>query len=96
MAMTRERKNTTCATHGKSYQTFVCAHLVGARGVSWYSAPPTEDDPWPDAWCETCHAAFEDEGEWNDGSTAAAALTARLLCHHCYGLHRSWNTPHSV
>ena len=77
-----ERDKVECEAHGEARSTFVCKHLLGARGIGWYSAAPDATDPWPDAWCEQCHAAFESEGEWNEVSEAKTEI--KLLCHHCY------------
>ena len=74
----------TCENHGEANETFVCEHLVGASGANWYSAEPTENDPWPSAWCMKCHESFLQEGEWNEKSENSASLTAKLLCHCCY------------
>lgn len=71
-----------CGDHGSGFETFVCAHLADAPAQQWYSAEPSEDNRWPDAWCGSCQEVFERDGEWTDGNSAA--LDIQLLCHHCY------------
>jgi len=72
----------TCDTHGEAFSTFVCEHLLRGSGLEWYSAEPTDDNQWPDAWCEKCHTAYAKEGEWNEKSEVGVKIT--LLCHLCY------------
>lgn len=73
-----------CGRHGIACAAYVCQHLVEADGMGWCSAPPSDEDPWPNAWCEACHDAFAAEDEWNERSEAAAGLRVTLVCHHCY------------
>jgi len=86
----------TCERHGEAFSTYVCEHLVGAIGVGWYSAVPTEDDPWPSAWCEKCNEAYSAEGEWNERSEKSVNLKAKLICHHCYENFRNQCKVHNV
>jgi len=48
----------------------------------WYCDYPSEDNPWPDAWCKQCDAEFQKEGEWNEKNEGAMKI--KLLCNHCY------------
>ena len=75
-------KKVTCGTHGEAYEAYVCEHLIGASGLKWYSHEPSEENPWPDAWCGRCHTEFEREGEWNE--TSEASVNIKLICHQCY------------
>ena len=78
--MTAEK--VSCDTHGEAYEAYVCKHLVGASGLTWHSHEPSEEHPWPDAWCGQCHVAFEREGEWNEKSEVGVNI--KLICHQCY------------
>lgn len=40
-----------CAEHGAAALTYVCRHLAANPAQRWYCEYPTEDNPWPDAWC---------------------------------------------
>lgn len=86
----------TCKAHGEAIATYVCEHLVGASGVGWHSAPPDNEELWPNAWCDQCNKAFEKEGEWNEHSEAEANLKAKLLCNFCYEEFRNRCTVHHV
>ena len=48
-----------CGTHGRSYATFVCQHLVNGRGLGFFAADDP-DDPQPDAWCAACDKIRQD------------------------------------
>jgi len=42
-----------CDLHGEGEATFVCSHLDGeAVGLGFNRADPSEDNPFPDAWCD--------------------------------------------
>ena len=84
----------SCTDHGDATITYVCEHLVSASSKAWYSRRPDADSPWPDAWCDQCHAAYEREGEWND--TSSAGVTIKLLCHHCYELTKANCVVHYI
>jgi hypothetical protein len=72
-----------CGEHGQAHATYVCRCLVAQPVQRWHGDYPDEDNPWPDAWCERCNAAYEREGgEWNERNQDAAKIA--LLCHHCY------------
>lgn len=71
-----------CADHGQSLPAYVCVHLAANPTQAWYSAPPTPDDPFPDAWCSVCDLYFQQEGEWNEANEDK--ITASLLCRECY------------
>jgi hypothetical protein len=79
-----------CEAHGKGADTFVCEHLVSNPRQEWFSAEPSEENPWPDAWCLRCHESFEREGEWNEKNEDT--LKATLLCSSCYESKRAHQT----
>ena len=58
----------------------VCSPPVGDGGG--FRCADDEEGPRPDAWCDACDRALEQEGEWNDRSEAFAGVT--LLCAGCY------------
>ena len=64
-------------------QTFVCSHLVGeATGLGFHRNEPTEDDAFPDAWCDNCEIIRNSHGGWDN--TPDELTTIRLLCSRCY------------
>jgi hypothetical protein len=71
-----------CATHGEASCTYVCSHLASDPRQRWYCNYPSEEDPWPDAWCGACEQAFQQQGEWNEQNTQNRSV--KLLCHSCY------------
>ena len=85
--MSDAQRNVTCGAHGKTRATFVCTHLQWGIGCGFH--PSTEDpaDPWPDAWCDACEAAYQREGEWNDSNEPKIVLQ----CTCCYEVARARN-----
>ena len=77
-----ERRPVRCAGHGEAWETYVCEHLVKKAKQPWFSAYPDEENPWPDAWCGKCDAAFQREGEWNERNEGEMRI--KLLCSGCY------------
>ena len=72
-----------CDTHGETTETFVCVHLLGeAKGLGFHREPPTDENPFPDAWCDNCELIRAAHGGWND--TPDDLTTIRLLCSDCY------------
>lgn len=71
-----------CTEHGKSHPAFVCEHLGEDPVQRWHGDYPSDDDPWPDAWCDRCNAAYLREGEWNDRNSANLKLC--VVCSQCY------------
>ncbi len=56
-----------CATHGDCQETFLCSHLAaGGVALGLNSDEPTEDNPFPDAWCDNCELIREAHGDWTD------------------------------
>lgn len=77
-----------CSAHGETRATFVCRCVYEAfqdgEAVSMVTPHSTEEDPWPDAWCETCEDEFQRVRETlTDGFTPPSGLVA--LCTECYG-----------
>jgi len=84
-----------CATHGECRETFVCTHLLGeSAGLGFNREEPTEDNPFPDAWCDDCQLIFEAHGGWNEESEKLVKIS--LLCSGCYERARIRNTRTSV
>jgi hypothetical protein len=76
-----------CREHSEGIATFICQHLHINPEQLWFSNPPIEEDPWPDAWCSACEALFLEYGEWNEHSEKKREIVA--ICHHCYAALRS-------
>lgn len=84
-----------CDTHGETEETFVCSHLIGgAAGLGFNCAEPTEDNPFPDAWCDDCNVIYEAHDGWNDETEGLISI--RLLCSGCYEKARIRNTRTDV
>lgn len=71
-----------CSEHGEAYTTIVCSHLAENPCQQWYCDFPTEENPWPDAWCTECDREYLKEGEWN--SKNEGCLSLKVICNHCY------------
>ncbi|HEX7665404.1 MAG TPA: hypothetical protein VF407_12855, partial [Polyangiaceae bacterium] len=52
-----------------------------------YHCDDSDDDRWPDAWCDLCQAAFEREGEWNERNEPNISV----ICTGCYETRRERN-----
>jgi len=65
----------------------LCEHLISNPAQEWFSSEPNDDNKWPDAWCATCNAFFQLEGEWTEKNESNIKI--KLLCHHCYESFRS-------
>jgi hypothetical protein len=71
-----------CVLHGPGIATFVCTHLRGGVACGYHPCPESDDDRWPDAWCDACAAVLEQEGDWTVRVEEQADI--QLLCHRCY------------
>jgi len=80
--MNDESAQVICDAHGKARTTYVCSHLAADPEQRWHGDYPSDDNPWPDSWCDRCNVAFLREGEWNDRNAGEVKLS--VLCHHCY------------
>ncbi|MDR3352449.1 MAG: hypothetical protein LBO00_05485 [Zoogloeaceae bacterium] len=70
-----------CSQHGAGHVAYICEHLANRPEQRWHCDYPTEETPWPDAWCDTCDAALQAAGgDWDDES----APEIKIICHHCY------------
>ena len=85
--MDTESKTIVCSAHGDAYPTYLCEHLVANPAQRWHGSYPSQDNPWPDAWCPVCDLEYLKEGEWNDNNEPN--LKIKLVCHHCYESFRS-------
>ena len=80
-----------CPEHGAERPAFVCRHLGLDTRVGFVEGYDP-DDPEVElyqAWCRSCDAVLEEEGEWNDRSEAFAR--PRLVCRACYRAMREAN-----
>jgi hypothetical protein len=84
-----------CPTHGECEETFVCSHLVGkTAGLGFNRNEPSEDDPFPNAWCDDCELIRAAHHGWNEESEKLT--TIQLLCSGCYEQARMRNTRTST
>ena len=84
-----------CHNHGECEQTFVCSHLTeGAAGLGFNRGEPSEDNPFPNAWCDNCDLIYQAHQGWND--EAEDLLEVRIVCSGCYELARIRNTRTDV
>jgi hypothetical protein len=84
-----------CPTHGESFQTFTCSHLVGeSAGRGFNRDEPTEDNLFPDAWCDDCELIRAAHGGWNQQSKKLCKMV--LLCSGCYQRSRIRNSKPTV
>jgi hypothetical protein len=84
-----------CDVHGETPQTFVCVHLKGeSSGLGFNREDPTEDNPFPDAWCGDCEIIRAAHGGWDDIPDGLCKIV--LLCSECYERARIRNTRPSI
>lgn len=84
-----------CETHGETEQTFVCTHLAGdTAGLGFNTDKLTNENPYPDAWCDNCEIIRAAHGEWSDESEKLIKIA--LLCTRCYERARIRNTRPTV
>jgi uncharacterized protein YegJ (DUF2314 family) len=72
-----------CATHGRGAEAYLCRHLIQGRGLDFHREDPTNDDPYPDAWCAACERVRARAGGW-DKLEPKATPPIDLVCGHCY------------
>ncbi len=89
-------KTVQCDTHGERAETFVCRHLIGddVVGRGFNRNEPTEDNPFPDAWCDDCELIRATHDGWNEESEKLTQIS--LLCSGCYNRARIRNTRTGV
>jgi len=84
-----------CSTHGQCQATYVCTHLTGeTAGLGFNHDEPTDEDPFPDAFCDDCNTILEALGGWNE--EAEKLIKISLLCSGCYERARIRNTKTDV
>ena len=84
-----------CDVHGEGELAFVCTHLVeDVAALGFNRNEPSEEDPFPDAWCDECELIRAAHDGWNDESQKL--VTIRLLCSGCYEETRIRNTRTQV
>lgn len=76
------RTRLKCGEHEEGFATYICDHLVADPAQAWFSDTPSDQNPWPDAWCERCDDIFQEQGEWNEKNEGR--LKIKLVCHRCY------------
>jgi hypothetical protein len=80
-----------CATHGETDKAYVCAHLIGdSNGLGFNRNDPTDDNPFPDAWCDDCEIIRVTSDGWDEQSEKLAGI--KLICSGCYRRARIRNT----
>lgn len=84
-----------CDVHGETPQTFVCVHLKGdATGLGFNREEPSDDNPYPDAWCDECEKIRDAHDGWNDVPKGLCKIS--LLCAQCYERARIRNTHTAI
>ena len=84
-----------CPTHGECQESFVCTHLLGeAVGLGFNRNEPTQEDPFPDAWCDDCEVIRAAHNGWSEQSEKLTKVS--LLCSKCYERARIRNTHTSI
>jgi hypothetical protein len=86
--MSDATKRVQCKLHYETPATFVCRHIRLGAGCGFHSSTEDPHDPWPDAWCDSCEAAFQRHGEWTDANEPEISL----LCTACYEFARARNS----
>jgi hypothetical protein len=84
-----------CATHGEQSKAFVCTHLAeDGVELGFNRNGPTDEEPFPDAWCDNCEVIRAAHGGWNQQSEELVKIV--LLCSECYERACIRNTRPSV
>src|SRR5947207_2936699 len=87
--------NINCSMHGESQRTYLCEHLTGdSHGLGFNSDISTDENPFPDAWCNDCEVIRAAHGAWNAESEKLCSI--KLLCSRCYERVRIRNTITSL
>jgi hypothetical protein len=80
-----------CSIHGNCEATFLCHHLTrDSVGLGFNRNDPTDDDRFPDAWCDDCEIIREAHDGWNEESEKLTKIV--LVCSGCYNQARIRNT----
>jgi hypothetical protein len=86
----REHRRTQAAElpdDDTGFAAYACEHVVSTPAQLWFSREADEEPRWPDAWCATADAFFQEQGESNEKNESKIKM--KLLCHHCYERLRS-------
>jgi hypothetical protein len=84
-----------CDTHGESRKAYVCQHFHGnSVGLGFNREEPTDENPFPDAWCDDCELIRSAYRGWNDKSEKLTKIV--LSCSGCYESARIRNTRTAV
>lgn len=84
-----------CDTHGESEKAFVCKHLLGeTTALGFNHDDPSNENPFPDAWCDDCEIIRAEYGGWDDVPDDLCKIS--LLCSGCYERARIRNMRPSV
>jgi hypothetical protein len=84
----RQAEVVECETHGLSETCYVCAHLVGARGLGFHTSE-NPDKLRPDAWCDECETLLQEAGSWEALGDREPKISS--LCGGCYDRTRELN-----
>jgi len=80
-----------CDVHGDTEKTYVCVHLSGdSSGLGFNRQEPSDENPYPDAWCDDCEIIRAAHGGWDSASEELCQIV--LLCSECYVRARIRNT----
>ncbi len=72
-----------CKVHGETPQSYVCAHLTGETfGIGFNREEPSEENPFPDAWCDVCEVIRAEHDGWDKVPEELCKIV--LLCSGCY------------
>src|SRR5262249_3987330 len=91
LSMEKVGSTVQCDEHGTAQEAFICEHLLSHPKQLWCSREPTEENPWPDAWCLKCDEVQEKNGGWN--SESESKISIKLVCSECYASLRAQSDP---
>lgn len=84
-----------CETHGETEQAFVCSHLAQeSHGLGFNCEESTDEQHFPDAWCDNCELIRASHGGWTDEAEELASI--KLACSGCYERTRIRNSRPTV
>lgn len=84
-----------CDVHGEGEKAYVCSHLAeNGVGLGFNAKEPSEEDPFPDAWCDECELIRAAHDGWTEETEKL--VTVSLLCSGCYEAVRIRNTRTEV
>jgi len=84
-----------CDFHGEAERTQVCVHVAGnGAGLGFNREEASEDNPFPDAWCDDCEIICAAHDGWTDEARSLTQVV--LLCSECYEYARIRNTHPAV